>query len=160
MKLSYKTMAILILILAVIMLILLKDSGDLQYLRTIGITISINLISSVIIIYMIDFKKEDKAKRELEEKRKIAYQQLILPLNEFDELILNMYKSTASYDEVKNLNYNFENMDLILENIKLIDLNKESYIGNIDLKTQKWKETILKGILKYVDNITNFYENN
>ena len=92
----------ILLVLAIIVLqIIPKDSSLNESIKTIAIPLLINIISSIIIISLIDFKREATAQKELEEKRKFIYSQLIIPIHEFDEFILNMYKSTVTYDEMK-----------------------------------------------------------
>ena len=61
---------------------------------------------------------------------------------------------------MERLNYNIENIDEIIEKIKLIDNNKNSYIGNSDFSSQTWKESILKQLLKFSEDITRFNDIN
>lgn len=147
----------ILLVLAIIVLqIIPKDSSLNESIKTIAIPLLINIISSIIIISLIDFKREATAQKELEEKRKFIYSQLIIPIHEFDEFILNMYKSTVTYDEMKSLEYNLENVPMMVNKIKLIDTNKKSYIGNL-VTTQLWRETIARQLMSFFENISNFH---
>lgn len=147
----------ILLVLAIILLqIIPKDSSLKESIKTIAIPLLINIISSIIIISLIDFKREAAAQKELEEKRKFIYSQLIIPIHEFDEFILNMYKSTVTYDEMKSLEYNLENVPMMVNKIKLIDTNKKSYIGNL-VTTQLWRETIARQLMSFFENISNFH---
>lgn len=159
-RISYKNIAMMILLISIFMLAILKYVNLEDYIKTIFIAIFVNLISAVIIIYLIDVKKEDDIHKELVKKRKIVYRQLINPLKGFDSFILHMYKAAVTYDEMERLNYNIENIDEIIEKIKLIDNNKNSYIGNSDFSSQTWKESILKQLLKFSEDITRFNDIN
>lgn len=160
-KLSYKVVAILILLFALILLIIFMNNTFNEYFKSIIIAISINLISSVIIIYLIDFKREEDKNQEIENKRKLIYKQLIHPLISFDELISNMYKSTSSLQEMNDLEYSIDNIDMIIEKILLLDVNKKSYVINKDLKTtQLWRQTIALKLLVLLENVEKFYGNN
>lgn len=159
-KISYKSIAIIILIFSIIMLRIFKNAPLTDYIKIIGISISINLISSVIIIYLIDFKRADDEYKELEQKRRVIYRQLINPLRDFDSFILHMYKSVVTYEEMERLDYNIENIDRIVEKIKLIDNTKNSYIMNGDLTSQTWKESILNQLQKFLQEVSSFNDNN
>lgn len=162
-KISYRIVAICLLLIALVLLVILKNSDFEEYVKSIGIAISINLISSVIIIYLIDFKKEDDVNRELENKRKIIYGQLIQPLRSFDDLILNMYKSCATLNEMEELEYNSDNIDKILEKIKLLDTSKVSYMKKMDsnsLTIISWKETIALNLENLLKDFDEFYAKN
>lgn len=160
-KISYRWLAIILLFIAVVMLVILKNTDFEEYIKYVGIAISINLISSVIIIYLIDFKREDDMNQELENKRKIIYGQLIQPLRNFDDLILNMYKSCVSFQEMEELEYNIDNVDKILEKIKLLDTSKEGYMRKMDFKTiPLWKETIALNFSNLLKDIDKFYADN
>lgn len=161
---DYKKIAMILLIIAGILLvsaiillqIIPKDDSLNESIKTIAIPLLINIISSIIIISLIDFKREAAAQKELEEKRKFIYSQLIIPIIEFDKFILNMYKSTVTYDEMKSLEYNLENVPMMVNKIKLIDTNKESYIGNL-VTTQLWRETIARQLMSFFEDISNFH---
>ena len=84
------------------MLAILKYVNLEDYIKTIFIAIFVNLISAVIIIYLIDVKKEDDIHKELVKKRKIVYRQLINPLKGFDSFILHMYKAAVTYMKWKD----------------------------------------------------------
>lgn len=147
----------ILLVLAIILLqIIPKDPSLKESIKTIAIPLLINIISSIIIISLIDFKREAAAQKEFEEKRKFIYGQLIIPINKFDEFILNMYKSTVTYDEMKSLEYTLENVPMLVNKIKLIDTNKKSYIGNL-VTTQLWRETIARQLRSFFENISNFH---
>jgi len=173
---DYKKIARKLLIIAGILLVLAimllqiipKDDSLYESIKTIVIPLLINIISSIIIISLIDFKIEAAAQKELEEKRKFIYGQLIIPINKFDEFILNMYKSTVTYDEMKSLEYTLENVPMMVNKIKLIDTNKESYIGNLVttnkesyirnmVTTQLWRETIARQLMSFFEDISNFH---
>lgn len=173
---DYKKIARKLLIIAGILLVLAimllqiipKDDSLYESIKTIVIPLLINIISSIIIISLIDFKIETAAQKELEEKRKFIYGQLIIPINKFDEFILNMYKSTVTYDEMKSLEYTLENVPMMVNKIKLIDTNKESYIGNLVttnkesyirnmVTTQLWRETIARQLMSFFEDISNFH---
>ncbi|WP_292887532.1 hypothetical protein [Methanobrevibacter sp. UBA212] len=174
---DYKKIAMILLIIAGILLvsaiillqIIPKDDSLNESIKTIAIPLLINIISSIIIISLIDFKREAAAQKELEEKRKFIYSQLIIPIIEFDKFILNMYKSTVTYDEMKSLEYNLENVPMMVNKIKLIDTNKESYIGNLVttnnnesyignlVTTQLWRETIARQLMSFFEDISNFH---
>lgn len=161
----------ILLVLAIMLLqIIPKDDSLYESIKTIVIPLLINIISSIIIISLIDFKREAAAQKELEEKRKFIYSQLIIPINEFDKFILNMYKSTVTYDEMKSLEYTLENVPMMVNKIKLIDTNKESYIGNLVttnnnnenyignlVTTQLWRETIARKLMSFFEDISNFH---
>ena len=161
---DYKKIARKLLIIAGILLVLAimllqiipKDDSLYESIKTIVIPLLINIISSIIIISLIDFKREDAAQKELEEKRKFIYSQLIIPITKFDEFILSMYKSTVTYDEMKSLEYTPKNVPLIINKIKLIDTNKKSYTGNL-VTTQIWRITISKQLKNFFENISNFH---
>ena len=80
-----------------------------------------------------------------------------------------MYKSTVTYDEMKSLEYNLENVPMMVNKIKLIDTNKESYIGNLVttnnnesyignlVTTQLWRETIARQLMSFFEDISNFH---
>ena len=139
----------ILLVLAIILLqIIPKDPSLKESIKTIAIPLLINIISSIIIISLIDFKREADAQKELEEKRKFICGQLIIPINKFDDFILNMYKSTVTYDEMKSLEYTLENVPMMVNKIKLIDTNKKSYIGNL-VTTQLWRETIARQLMSF-----------
>lgn len=55
---NYKYIALTIFIGSILFLILFKNQVLSEYIKTIIISLCINLISSIIIIYMIDLKKE------------------------------------------------------------------------------------------------------
>ena len=160
---DYKKIAMILLIIAGVLLVLAiillqiipKDDSLYESIKTIVIPL-LNIISSIIIISLIDFKREADAQKELEEKRKFIYGQLIIPINKFDEFILKMYKSTVTYDEMKRLEYNLENVPMMVNKIKLIDTNKESYIGNL-VTTQLWRETIARQLMSFFEDISNFH---
>ena len=174
---DYKKIAMILLIITVILLvsaiillqIIPKDDSLNESIKTIAIPLLINIISSIIIISLIDFKREADAQKELEEKRKFIYGQLIIPINKFDDFILNMYKSTVTYDEMKSLEYTLENVPMMVNKIKLIDTNKESYIGNLVttnnnesyignlVTTQLWRETIARQLMSFFEDISNFH---
>lgn len=75
---DYKKIARKLLIIAGILLVLAimllqiipKDDSLYESIKTIVIPLLINIISSIIIISLIDFKIEAAAQKELEEKRK------------------------------------------------------------------------------------------
>ena len=67
-----------------------------------------------------------------------------------------MYKSTVTYDEMKSLEYTLENVPMMVNKIKLIDTNKESYIGNL-VTTQLWRETIARQLMSFFEDISNFH---
>ncbi len=159
-KITYKKVVRWILIISVIILILLRYIHLENYIKTVFVSIFVNLISAVIIIYLIDFKKEEDEYKEIEEKRKIIYRQLILPLRDFDSFILHMYKSVVKYEEMERLNYNIENVDEIIEKIKLIDNSKNSYLHNRDFSSQTWKESILNQLIKFSQEISSFNNSN
>ena len=174
---DYKKIAMILLIITVILLvsaiillqIIPKDDSLNESIKTIAIPLLINIISSIIIISLIDFKREADAQKELEEKRKFICGQLIIPINKFDDFILNMYKSTVTYDEMKSLEYTLENVPMMVNKIKLIDTNKESYIGNLVttnnnesyignlVTTQLWRETIARQLMSFFEDISNFH---
>lgn len=174
---DYKKIAMILLIIAGVLLVLAiillqiipKDDSLNESIKTIAIPLLINIISSIIIISLIDFKREADAQKELEEKRKFIYGQLIIPINKFDDFILNMYKSTVTYDEMKSLEYTLENVPMMVNKIKLIDANKESYIGNLVttnnnesyignlVTTQLWRETIARQLMSFFEDISNFH---
>lgn len=174
---DYKKIAMILLIIAGVLLVLAiillqiipKDDPLNESIKTIAIPLLINIISSIIIISLIDFKREADAQKELEEKRKFIYGQLIIPINKFDDFILNMYKSTVTYDEMKSLEYTLENVPMMVNKIKLIDTNKESYIGNLVttnnnesyignlVTTQLWRETIARQLMSFFEDISNFH---
>ena len=174
---DYKKIAMILLIIAGILLvsaiillqIIPKDDSLNESIKTIAIPLLINIISSIIIISLIDFKREADAQKELEEKRKFIYGQLIIPITKFDDFILNMYKSTVTYDEMKSLEYTLENVPMMVNKIKLIDTNKESYIGNLVttnnnesyignlVTTQLWRETIARQLMSFFEDISNFH---
>ena len=174
---DYKKIAMILLIITVILLvsaiillqIIPKDDSLNESIKTIAIPLLINIISSIIIISLIDFKREADAQKELEEKRKFIYGQLIIPINKFDDFILNMYKSTVTYDEMKSLEYTLENVPMMVNKIKLIDTNKKSYIGNLVttnnnesyignlVTTQLWRETIARQLMSFFEDISNFH---
>ena len=174
---DYKKIAMILLIIAGILLvsaiillqIIPKDDSLNESIKTIAIPLLINIISSIIIISLIDFKREADAQKELEEKRKFIYGQLIIPINKFDDFILNMYKSTVTYDEMKSLENPLENVPMMINKIKMIDTNKESYIGilvttynnesyiGILVTTQLWRETIARQLMSFFEDISNFH---
>ena len=174
---DYKKIAMILLIIAGVLLVLAiillqiipKDDSLNESIKTIAIPLLINIISSIIIISLIDFKREADAQKELEEKRKFIYGQLIIPITKFDDFILNMYKSTVTYDEMKSLEYTLENVPMMVNKIKLIDTNKESYIGNLVttnnnesyignlVTTQLWRETIARQLMSFFEDISNFH---
>lgn len=139
---------ILLVLTVVLFQIISKDTSLNESIKTIAIPLLINIVSSIIIVSLIDFKREAAAQKELEEKRKFIYSQLIIPINKFDEFILNMYKSIVTYDEMKSLEYNLENVPMMVNKIKLIDTNNKSYIGNL-VTTQLWRETIARQLMSF-----------
>ena len=157
---NYKIWAILIFILSLIILVVAKNEDLSSYFKTILISLSINLLSSIIIIYLIDIKKEIKNDKELYNKRKLLLKEIILPINKFDSFVINVYKSTVSKDEFETFAFTEDDISKIMENLKKIDNEKPGYIYELNKKrSMVWKEIFITQIAKYVDALHTFYNN-
>ena len=161
-KMSYKHVVFFLTIISVILLVIVKNEPTDTYIKTIIISLSINVISSIVIIFMIDIKKENDTKRHIEERRKIIYKSLILPIREYNSLIYNLYKATTKKEKI-NLKYFNNNIDIdkIFKNIKLLDVYKEGYIYDIYKKQNMlWKDIIINEYLAYIKSLKEFYNIN
>ncbi|MBQ3307028.1 MAG: hypothetical protein IJG68_02420 [Bacilli bacterium] len=147
-KLSYKHIVIFLTIISVILLVIVKNEPTDQYIKTIMISLSINIVLSIVIIFMIDIKKENDTKRHIAERRKIIYKSLILPIREYNNLIYNLYKATTKKEKI-NLKYFNNNLDKdkIFKNIELLDVYKEGCIYDIYKKICYGKILLLMNIL-------------
>jgi hypothetical protein len=160
---NYKYIALTIFIGSILFLILFKNQVLSEYIKTIIISLCINLISSIIIIYMIDLKKEKESKNKLEKKRNIIYKKLIIPIRNYNNLIYNMYKSTTLKDNVDYSIFEFNNINTkkIFDSISLIDIESKGYTYDIYKKRKSlWKEDIINGTLLYINELEDFYNNN
>ena len=161
-KISYKTIATCIFIISVILIIVNISIPVNEYWQSIIVSLAVNLISSVIIIYLIDIKKEKDAESELNRRKKFIYRQLISPINNYKSLLLNMYKATTSKQDFDLLILQHGSKDYLkaFKNMNNLDLNKDGFIYNpISGRHIIWKEIIIDEIFKYIDNIETFYNN-
>lgn len=163
MTMNYKYVALSIFIVSILFLILLKNQVLSEYIKTITISLCINLLSSIIIIYLIDLKKENENKNKIEKKRKIIYKKLINPIRDYNNLIYNMYKSTTVEDNIDYSIFDFNSIDKekIFDSISLIDIESKGYTYDIyKNKSLSWKEDIINETLRYINELENFYNNN
>lgn len=162
-KLNYKSIAGILLLLSIIILLVFKNEPINLYLKTIITSLGINMISSIIIIYLIDLKKEKEIEKEVLEKRKCIYRKLYIPIVEFKKLILRMYKATVSEEEFYLHIYNPKGKEKInlFDKIKLLENEKKGYIYNLQMRQSvKWKYTIINESFKYIEFIDKFYNDN
>ena len=162
-KMNYKKVVIALSIFSAFFLIIFIDEPIENYIKTIIISLSINIISSNIIIFMIDIKKENEEKKQMAERRKIIYKSLIPPLRDYNTLIYNLYKATTKKEKikVKYFNNNSLNADKIFENVKLLDIEKVGCRYNRNKKNCLiWKEIIINDFISYIDELKRFYNNN
>lgn len=94
-------LAIVLLLISLIVLFLNKVSKIDLIFNTIFIGISINLLSSMLLIFLLDKRKQEEDEKELQEKNKIVTSNLIKIIKNFNDLIANMYKATIT-EEVKD----------------------------------------------------------
>lgn len=163
MTMNYKYVALTIFIVSTLFLIIFKNQALSEYIKTIIISLCINLISSIIIIYMIDLKKENEHKKQLEKKRKIIYKKLINPIRDYNNLIYNMYKSTTLEENIDYsiFDFNHINPQKIFDSISLIDIESKGYKYDIYKKRSLlWKEDIINETLLYINELEDFYNNN
>ena len=162
-KLNYKAIATILLFFSIMILVIfINESIDL-YIKTIAISLAINLISSIIIIYLIDIKKEKEIEQELFEKRQCLYKKLYFPIVEFKKLILKMYKATVSKEKFYSQIYTKKGKDPIdlFNIIESLNNEKKGYIYDYQKrKTSKWKDIIIAESLKYIEFLDKFYNDN
>lgn len=162
-KVSYKTIAAVIFVISIISLLICKSAPIGEYWQSIIVSLAINLVSSVVIIYLIDIKKEKDASEELKRKRTFIYKKLVLPINRYNYLLISMYKAITSK---KNFNlsifdYNSKDYLKIFKNMNNLDLDKAGYVHDpLSNKDYSWKEIIIKEWHKYVKDIEQFYNSN
>ena len=162
-KINYKHIVIVLTIISIALLIIMRNEPEEMYFKTITISLAINILSSIVIIFMIDVKKENDTKKQINERRSIVYKNLIFPIRDYNNLIYNLYKATTEKKKV-NLDY-FDNtslnIDKVFKNIYLLDIDKEGYIYDIyKKKSMLWKETIINVFLSYINSLKEFYNIN
>lgn len=132
---------------------------------TILISLSINIISSILLIYFLEERDKKRAEKERLEKQHIVFQKLIYIIKDFNKTIIDMYKATMKEkisDNSELLNDLYYNLDELYIQISKIDLNKN---GNILKRTKKiqhlnWYEiyvTSLETLLNKTKELINNY---
>lgn len=129
---------------------------------TILISLAINIISSILLIYFLEERDKKRAEKERLEKQQIVFQKLIYIIKDFNRTIVDMYKATMK-EKIDNnselLNDLYYNLDDLYNQINKIDLNKngnvlkrtkeiqylnwyEIYVTSLELLLNKTKELI------------------
>ena len=162
-KINYKHIVIVLTIICIALLIIMRNEPKEIYIKTIIISLAINILSSIVIIFMIDVKKENDSKKKIYERRATIYKSLISPIREYNNLIYNLYKATTEKKKIdlKYFDNSAVNFDKVFNNISLLDINKDGYKYNIyRRKSILWKEVIISEFLSYIKSLKDFYNIN
>lgn len=159
---KYKKILIIITIVSFIGLMLCYTNPIKEYINNIVLSLCINVLSSVLIIWFIDLKMDEQNKKQLEERRTMIYKQLVPIIERYQNFIINLYKATTLKDEIDRAI--FQGIrgvnDRIIERFKLIDLDAEGHLADIiNNKNYKWKEIIMYQTADYIRDIENIYNN-
>lgn len=98
---------------------------------TILISLSINIISSILLIYFLEERDKKRAEKEKLEKQQIVFQKLIYIIKDFNRTIIDMYKATMKEkinDNSELLNDLYCNLEELYKQLNKIDLNKNSNV--------------------------------
>lgn len=98
---------------------------------TILISLSINIISSILLIYFLEERDKKRAEKERLEKQQIVFQKLIYIIKDFNRTIIDMYKATMKEkinDNSELLNDLYYNLEELYKQLNKIDLNKNSNV--------------------------------
>lgn len=162
-KLNYKHIVIFLTIISIVLLVIMRNEPKEIYIKTIIISLTINILSSIVIIFMIDVKKENDTKKQIYERRAIIYKSLISPIRDYNNMVYNLYKATTKKEKI-NLEYfdsNSLNIDKIFNNINLLDIDKNGGVFDIYKKRSMiWKEVIINVFLSYIHSLKEFYNIN
>lgn len=160
--------SIIILIICCIIGVLFINNKYIQFVvGTILSSLSINVFSSMILIYMLDKRKEEEEKKEYDKKRELVIYEICSSIKNFNELIANMYKATMSNpikDDNKILNDLYYNIDSLYAQLNLLDMNKDGYMSSItnniwDFQSLNWKQCLLNKIKEYIDSLEKIKKN-
>ena len=98
---------------------------------TILISLSINIISSILLIYFLEERDKKRVEKEKLEKQKIVFQKLICIIKDFNRTIIDMYKATMK-EKIDNnselLNDLYYDLEKLYKQLNKIDLNKNSNV--------------------------------
>lgn len=98
---------------------------------TILINLSINIISSILLIYFLEERDKKIAEKERLEKQQIVFQKLIYIIKDFNRTIIDMYKATMK-EKIDNnselLNDLYYDLEKLYKQLNKIDLNKNSNV--------------------------------
>ena len=135
---SKKDPKILILIIAIIMMffaIMMTWNNEDNHINlifdTILIGLSINVISSILLIYFLEERDKKREEKEKKEKQKIVYEKLISIIRKFNRFMINMYKATMKEkikDDDEMLDNLYCNIDQFYRQINKIDFYKNSNV--------------------------------
>ena len=132
--------------------------------NTILISLSINIISSVILIYFIDERDKKREINEKQRKENVIYKKLISIINEFNSLIINLYKATMTKkinEDDKILTDLYYDIDKLYIQLNKVNINKEGYKctskGN-SLIRLNWKQCIIDDLKKLFKELKNFID--
>lgn len=160
-KLNYKIVSILLLIICVVLLYFCRNDGWDSYIKTILISLSINLISSIIIIFVIDGLIKKNNVIETRRLRKMALSRLVISIKRFDDLIIKMYKESLKDNKEVSCNYDEKNVTNIINNINLLNSHERGIKVNLsNIEAMSWQTIIVDNIIFYLSDIENFYNNN
>lgn len=144
-------------------IVLIKNKFEIIELifSTIFISLSINIISSLILIFLLDKRKEEEQQSEYEKKQLLIVNNLLNIVKGFNDLIANMYKATMKefvQDDDNILKDLYYDVDILYNQINKIDLNKQGYIAvpTDDIFTQislDWKDCYIHNLKEYIKNI-------
>lgn len=131
---------------------------------TILISLSINIISSILLIYFLEERDKKRAEKEKLEKQQIVFQKLIYIIKEFNRTIIDMYKATMKEkinDSSELLNNLYYNLDELYKQINKIDLKKN---GNLLKRTKQiqhfnWYEIYVISLEKFLNKTKDLINN-
>lgn len=135
---SKKYPKILILIIAIFMMFFAimitwnnEDSHINLIFDTILIGLSINVISSILLIYFLEERDKKREEKEKKEKQKIVYDKLIFIIRKFNRFMTDMYKATMK-EKIKDNDEMLENLycniNQFYRQINKIDFYKNSNV--------------------------------
>ena len=123
----------------------------------------VGLISAFAIIVLIEDKDRRLAIKLEKQKQSVVVNKMIIAINEFNQLVAQMYKATAN-DAVSDFQERLDNLfyetDALYEQINKLDLKKDGpMISSINMKPIKWFDLFHGKLGSYLKQIAAIEEN-
>ena len=138
-----------------------RNDGWNSYVKTVLTSLAVNIISSLIIIIVIDGLIKKNNLIETRKLREMSLNRLIISIKRFDDLIIKMYKVSLKNNNGISCSYDEKNVRNIINSINLLDSQEHGIKVNLsNIEAMSWETIIVNNIIFYLSDIESFYNNN